>query len=392
MKKINYKAIESFSNRITEAISYNYFLHNEKATGKDVMTASPVKQFNLFVLKNIFLEWQTETDKYKSDYFDFEHEDVKKALKGFMETVSFHISLNQDAFSALFHDAVLDTFSLVLSPEKYFKNLIKESKTVEKLKENQRYFVYNKVIVGNIISAWEKAANIDEVFSQLNTIIKDTKETFEPSLFMKDVSQIIPTNTADFILEDYLEEQKPVEVPKEESKVATEKETEKEEPYSTNEESVQKTETKQEQAVVEEEKTPEPVISETLGEDPVNTEEVKEEIEEPASLEKPINTKTFNDTFAPDTAKKTLYDELQHQNKETKKFKNCITLSQKYIFIKELFGGTMDVYDKAVEDVDAFKSYEEASNFLIYNYADKYNWQSKEEQSAELFEALSLKF
>lgn len=387
MKKINYKAIESFSNRITEAISYNYFLHNEKATGKDVMTASPVKQFNLFVLKNIFLEWQSETEKYKSDYFDFENEEVKAALKKFMETVSFHISLNQDAFSALFHDAILDTFSLVLSPEKYFKNLIKESKTVEKLKENQRYFIYNKALVSIIIAKWEETGSTDKLLSELETIISSSDGLYEPSEFMKDVSQIIPTNTDDFILNDQLEEVKQVKTSTETLESTPAKEEVEAEPEAAN----QAFETKEATEVESEEQHPEPVISESLGEDPVNVEESKEEIEE-SNTPDPTVAKTFNDTFAADSAKKTLYDELKHQNNETKRFKNCITLSQKYIFIKELFGGSMDEYDKAVEDVDAFKSYEEASNFLIYNYADKYNWQKKEEQSAELFEALSLKF
>jgi len=67
--------------------------------------------------------------------------------------------------------------------------------------------------------------------------------------------------------------------------------------------------------------------------------------------------------------------------------KQVITLNDKLLFIKDLFNGYSLAYSEAVEILNRFGSFEEATTFLNKNYAIKNNWESKPE-TVEKFYAL----
>jgi len=59
--------------------------------------------------------------------------------------------------------------------------------------------------------------------------------------------------------------------------------------------------------------------------------------------------------------------------------KQAITLNDKLLFIKDLFNGYSLAYSEAVEIINRFNTFEEATTFLNKNYAIKNNWESKPE-------------
>jgi len=67
--------------------------------------------------------------------------------------------------------------------------------------------------------------------------------------------------------------------------------------------------------------------------------------------------------------------------------KQVITLNDKLLFIKDLFNGYSLAYSEAIEILNRFNAFEDATTFLNKNYAIKNNWESKPE-TVEKFYAL----
>ena len=57
--------------------------------------------------------------------------------------------------------------------------------------------------------------------------------------------------------------------------------------------------------------------------------------------------------------------------------KLAITLNDKLLYVKDLFNGYNLAYSEAVEILNRFNTFEEASRFLKTNYVTKNNWDSK---------------
>lgn len=72
--------------------------------------------------------------------------------------------------------------------------------------------------------------------------------------------------------------------------------------------------------------------------------------------------------------------------------KQAITLNDKLLFIKDLFNGYSLAYSEAVEILNRFKAYEEATTFLNKNYAVKNNWESKPETVEKFYSVLRRRY
>jgi len=67
--------------------------------------------------------------------------------------------------------------------------------------------------------------------------------------------------------------------------------------------------------------------------------------------------------------------------------KQAVTLNDKLLFVKDLFNGYSLAYTEAVEILNRFTTFEEATRFLNTNYVTKNNWESKP-ATADKFYAL----
>ena len=78
---VNQQNIQNYAERLTAELCKQFFVNKAFISGPEILAFNSENQLNLLIVKNIFLNWQKETLKLKSPYFDFEDEGVKLALK-----------------------------------------------------------------------------------------------------------------------------------------------------------------------------------------------------------------------------------------------------------------------------------------------------------------------
>jgi hypothetical protein len=70
----------------------------------------------------------------------------------------------------------------------------------------------------------------------------------------------------------------------------------------------------------------------------------------------------------------------------------AMNINQRFMFIKELFKGSEQTFQQAMDYANNAENYEKAVNTLIDNYSNKYNWQIDSDQVNELFDLIGRKF
>jgi hypothetical protein len=119
--------VKEYTQKYTAIICDNFFAYNQKITGAQIVNLSPVRQINLFVVANIYSNWQKEAAKIQSPIFDYTAPDVQKVFKELMATLSKNISITRAVFEPILNNAVADTITLLFQPEVYYQNVIEKS-------------------------------------------------------------------------------------------------------------------------------------------------------------------------------------------------------------------------------------------------------------------------
>ncbi len=105
-----------YSQQFADRITGEFFARNNRVTSKTIMEVQSIKQVNLFVIKNLYDQWQRETANLRSPFFDYDNPDVQTALQSYMNTLSHHISLDQTAYQELLRKSVAESLNLVFYP------------------------------------------------------------------------------------------------------------------------------------------------------------------------------------------------------------------------------------------------------------------------------------
>ena len=95
--KLNYSAIEVYSVAYTRKVMNSFFGMEESINGKQILSLTNLQQVNLLIIKNLFEKWNKETSKFRSPYFNYDSEEVKKALENFMNVLSNNITIGGEA-------------------------------------------------------------------------------------------------------------------------------------------------------------------------------------------------------------------------------------------------------------------------------------------------------
>ncbi|WP_044204849.1 hypothetical protein [Flammeovirga sp. OC4] len=148
-------------------------------------------------------------------------------------------------------------------------------------------------------------------------------------------------------------------------------------------------ETQQEEAVVETEPEPEP--------EPVSTveEEVNEEPKEEAVAKEEVEPVTLQDAFKSEAEEQegvTLLDKLQGNTSSSESIRTQMSINQKFLFQKELFGGDAEVMEDAIKLIDGSKDYTEAISFIKTHYAQQYDWDFTSEAVMNFISLVDMKF
>ena len=98
---------------------------------------------------------------------------------------------------------------------------------------------------------------------------------------------------------------------------------------------------------------------------------------------------SLNDRFSDGQASKpTLSDKL----KKGGSIRNHISLNQRFMFVKELFGGDGQMFNQALDELDRKASLAEADHYIQRDIAGKYGWPVESEAVLEFQSVLEKRF
>ncbi len=344
--RLNREGIKKYSERFTNTIADQFFRDRTKISGTDVLELQPIRQVNLFVIKNLFKQWQKETGKLRSKYFDYENEEVKNALREFMNTLSRHISISKNDFIPLFQSATEETVLLIFSPYDFYTHILEmndDAMKVEDLKRILRYVKVNKNLLEVMIQKVEEQhlavvnrnnlpGLLDEVFASID----DTPEDIEK--YLKEFTAVIPLGENDLYT---VEETAPLAVP---------------------------------ENMAEEE----PDIDHKPEHAGINEQDVQQNTGQ--------TQKTLHDELSGER-KNTLAD--IHSQQKISSILDNITINQRFMFINTLFDGDDNRFKEAVEVLEGHNNHQNAIDYLHEQFP---NWDQESEEVQEFLEVLSKRF
>lgn len=323
-------AIEKYCDSLKDKIVFTHFSSHEFINGEAIKNLTQVPQINSFIIREIFKKWKEETQKLKSPFFDFEHEEVKDALGEFMNALSFHIKIDKDRFEYLLKDALKSTFEYLENPVYFLQEEVFNFHEVTIPKEEIKKRFAHLKLYPNKLKELKEDARINSDLVRLDQIMTAIEDVFESAdtleaekQLIQELDKLVPNNFVSF----------------------------REEP---------------------------PLIE-------VKLEEAVNEVETD-NTEEP-NESSLNDSFE---VKNT--DGFSIELSPIDSLDEGVTLHQKYYFTKELFNGKDMVFEKAIREADHYDSYDDARDYLLDLYAQRYDWDEKEEAVSELFSLLNRKF
>ncbi|MDF9801073.1 hypothetical protein OKW21_006336 [Catalinimonas alkaloidigena] len=337
--KLKEEAVSQYSSAFSDKMQSQAFQQKEKLNGQDILGLTPLKQINLFVIKELFFHWKSEVEQLKSPYFNYQAEEVKSALASFMDVVSQNILINKHHLRPLLEKATKDTLYLVLAPYDYFYLLLthanKQSWTVSELEEILKYVRINRTLLERLLDKCRhetlhiiSTERITELFNQVFEQVQEPPEDTEP--YIQQLSQEVPLQTETLFSNTTTSYSSP----------------QVNEPYITQEEPPK--------------------------------EEKKEE-----------GPRTLND-YLNKSDRSTLAD--MHQQRKIESLSSHISVNQKFMFVRELFNNDPEAFRQILEEIDSQNTYAEAVGLIRRDFAPQYQWKMDSEEVMEFMELLSKRF
>jgi len=249
-----------------------------------------------------------------------------------------------------------------------------KNETIKNLKEDiqdiysivNRFENTNKYHQLDIDLALSKVRNLYELFLKFNS-----QEIYTPEYQEKEISTI--TKQAN-------QEQK-IE-PKEDIQIKT-KEISEQMPNQENQ--AEEIETKSEQKITETVPEPEFII-ETPSKQEIITESKSTNGSSEIVADKFQSKKFVHDNIIKNGSKKDVSSKMQ--SKPIKDINTAIGLNDKFIFIRELFGGDKDHYNETIQVLNNFDTFENAIEFLHENF----DWDHEDDNFIRLTELVRRKY
>jgi hypothetical protein len=199
-EKINLQAVDNYSDQFATKVISQAFANKEKIAGPEILQLCDIRQVNLFVVRELMHAWKLETQKLKSPYFNYQSQEVVKALEQFQIVLSNHIQISRHDFHPLLRRAVSNTLFVVLGPyDFYAEALDPQGQTfinVADLKSDIKYLRVNKQPLDKLVQKLEekKLTTIsgNEAFALLDSILEEvnfTPEEIDP--FINDFSKTV---------------------------------------------------------------------------------------------------------------------------------------------------------------------------------------------------------
>ncbi|UBM60666.1 hypothetical protein LAG90_08430 [Marinilongibacter aquaticus] len=388
--KWNEAQAQHYAEEFSDLVCKEFFRNKEYIQGDELVGVTQIKQLNMLLIKNMFGKWQEETKQLKSPFFNYEHEEVQKALQQFMNTLSQHISIQQESFKALLTQAVFDTLQLAQAPKDYFekalRNLPDFKLTKEWLVKNEKYFFINKHILrslkerlgesvtyANQAILWlqetmadHETDNIDELLEDFNRVLPLKKDSVEGKSFFDDAL---------------------------EKAMSVSRKVERKEPELKH----------TEEPVWAKYMSPKAATSQPVIEEKVEVKSTVVQDFTPPKVETPppapIVDKRLNErhegatvTFNERISKPSNGTSLSDRKHKIQSLKEGISLNQRYLYIRDLFGGDHNAFVHSLEELESYPNLQEARKHLENTVSKKFHWDKTSESVEEFYNHLERKF
>lgn len=359
--------------------------------GPAVLKFTPVRQVNLLVVRQLLGQWQAETVRLRSAYFDFEAAPVRTALTQFMNVLSRHIRLDRAAFEPLLAQAAADTLGLVADPAGSFQRLLlgsDEPPTLATLRDNLRYLDVDKAFFQGFIDSLSASNDFSRDFltHRFELYHAANYKAHQPmQRLVADLSPLLPLTTAD-LLEDG-----PIAVPAQVIPVA-----EPSPVIGTTTEPVSVTVPTFITPAAPHRATPPSVTTAptrpTAPAAPVrplpNTDTATVPLHEKLKAGQPT-TAPLAETLRASAAPASL---AERAGPKVENLREAISINQRFSFINELFGGENMQYHAVIQHLDSLPTADQARTYLTGDLSQRYDWSRKEEHVNKLLKLIERKF
>ena len=163
--------LEEYKKQLHKNLIDSYFSSNNTVSGQDILDFTPERQINLMIIYLLMEEWESEMERNKSPYFNYDNEVVKSALKSYMNTLSKHIRISKENFEPLLEKAITLTIQLVENPESF----VVGNKLENRIPKMKKYIQYHKPYFEGDLD-YEVNSKLQLITESLKEIVVFTKE------------------------------------------------------------------------------------------------------------------------------------------------------------------------------------------------------------------------
>ncbi|MDO7853710.1 hypothetical protein [Hymenobacter convexus] len=364
--------------------------------GAAVLKFTPVRQLNLLVVRQLLGQWQAETARLRSPYFDFEAAPVQAALTQFMNVLSRHISLGRAAYEPLLAQAAADTLALVADPAGSFQRLLlgtTEQPTIAGLRESLRYIDVDKPFYAGFLDSLPDSKDLSRDFltHRFELYHAANYKAHQPmQRLVAELSALLPLTTAD-LLEDGPVSAIAAPAP------AAAPPVQPAPPVAVPPAVVAAT------PVAE----PAPIAPPTFVAGPApappqtpvpaapaparplpNTDSANVPLHEKLRAGQP-STAPLAETLRANATAPSL---AERPGPKVETLREAISINQRFSFINELFNGENMDYHAAIQHLDSLPSAEAARAYVTGDLSQRYDWSRKEEHVNKLLKLIERKF
>jgi hypothetical protein len=373
--KWNSADAKTYAKAFSQLICSEYFNNRNSISGSEILKLTEIKQLNLMIVRVLYEKWQEDIARLKSPYFDFDNDEVQKAFKEFKNILSRNISVKKDHFEEVLQKAVYATLELNLSSETFFESLMKDlpdfKLTQDWLKLNGKYFVSHNWVLAELLNRLQGMPVVyaNQAIDWVKEILQSKQE--QPSNDVEQFDKIlaIPFN------ENF--QQSAANTSFFDDAFAI--------PPTSKE------------AQIENRYVP-PVVKLEPAEQPFEIERATKVVEENKSKTyEPISlndmhlgaTKTLNEKIIKDEIR-SLSD--NHSKGKITSIRTAISLNQRFLFINNLFGGNVQAFTSALDEMEASDSFSMAKEKMLKKYLPQYKWDILSPEAEEFFDILRRRF
>ncbi|WP_210487972.1 hypothetical protein [Rufibacter aurantiacus] len=345
--KYNQIRLAQYSQALAQRLSEEHFAHHENVTAQQLISFTPIKQVNLYMIRELLTLWNHEMANLRSPYFDFEHPEVKDALVQFMNVLSRKISIKRPHFEPLLLKAIQDTLRAVLEPEGVFeeKFMRLDDLSVPKLQETLKYQDIDKDLYRRFLETLS-GTEVDryQIIPRLSRFLAEHEaERTTVNEVVARFNELQPLQVDELFT--LVPAPAPAPAPAVSTHVAS---------------------------------TPRPSFQPTLNPEPRLNERLQTE-------QKPNLNDRLKQPVVPSMADR-------QQDQKIGSLKEAISINQRFSFINELFEGDNMAYHAVIKQLDEYDNPNQAKQYLQHDVASKYNWSRKEEHVQKLTRLIERKF